>query len=290
THRASSDEKLQRKLGGQPVLEGLSSDPNVEMPVPLKGIYELRVSVLTFEEQADIDAEFVLYGRVSGLAGTDSHRRNLMVALLWGMPVALAFGLLGAVVTSLATMMIAAIGVWFGGWVDDLIQRITEVNIILPALLVAIMIFIMYSKSIWTILGVIVLLNIFGIAIKNYRAAFIQVKEAKYIEGARAYGASDWRIISRYMIPRILPVLVPQLVIMVPGYVFFEATLAYLGVSDPSLPTWGKVIYDALSNGAVQGYYYWILEPIGLLILTGLAFALFGFALDRIINPRLRDM
>ena len=92
------------------------------------------------------------------------------------------------------------------------------------------------------------------------------------------------------MIPRILPVLLPQLVIMVPGFVFYEATLAYLGLSDPYLPTWGKVVHDALTNGAYQGYYYWILEPIGLLLITGLAFALFGFALDRVVNPRLRDV
>ncbi len=290
-YHLSQDDRLQRKLGGRPVVEALFAHPKAEKPVPLKGRYELEVSSIVFENGADIDMEAVLQGRVFGLAGTDHHRRDLMVALRWGAPIALAFGLLGAIVTSLAAMLISAVGAWFGGWVDDVIQRITEVNIILPSLLVAIMVYIMYSKSIWAILGVIVLLNIFGSAIKNYRAAFLQVKEAAYIEGARAYGASDWRIILRYLIPRIVPVLIPQLVIMVPGYVFYEATLAYLGVSDPYLPTWGKVVYDALSNGAlIQGHYYWILEPIGLLLLTGLAFALFGFALDRIFNPRLREM
>ena len=62
-------------------------------------------------------------------------------------------------------------------------------------------------------------------------------------------------------------------------------------MSDPYLPTWGKVIYDALENSAFfRGYYYWVLEPIGLLLLTGLAFAMVGFSLDRIFNPRLREM
>jgi peptide/nickel transport system permease protein len=187
-------------------------------------------------------------------------------------------------------MAIAALGAWHGGWVDSLIQRITEVNIILPTLPFAIMIFILYSRSIWTVLLVIVLLNIFGSSIKNYRAAFLQVRESAFIEGAIAYGAKGGRIIRRYMIPRILPILLPQLVIMVPGFVFYEATLAYLGLSDPHLPTWGKVVHDALTNGAYLGHYYWILEPIGLLLITGLSFALFGFALDRIINPRLREI
>ena len=213
-----------------------------------------------------------------------------MIALLWGTPVALAFGLFGAVGTSLIAMTISAIGVWHGGWVDSLIQRITEVNIMLPTLPIAIMIFVLYSRSIWTVLMVIVLLNIFGSSIKNFRAAFIQVRETAFIEGAIAYGTKGGRIITQYMVPRILPVLLPQLVIMVPGFVFYEATLAYLGLSDPHLPTWGKVVHDAITNGAYVGHYYWILEPIGLLLITGLAFALVGFALDRIVNPRLREV
>jgi peptide/nickel transport system permease protein len=118
---------------------------------------------------------------------------------------------------------------------------------------------------------------------------FLQVKASGYIEAARVYGASSWRIIFLYLVPRIMPVLVPQLVIMIPGYVFLEATLAFLGVSDVYLPTWGKVINDALTCNVFEGHYYWVLEPVALLLLTGLAFALVGFALDRILNPRLRD-
>ena len=289
-YRLTQNEKLNRKLGGNSPNVGLFVDPSKTELVPIKGTYRLTVSGIVFEENSDIDCEFVLYGRVYGLAGTDNHRRDLMIALLWGTPVALAFGLFGAVGTSLIAMVISAIGVWYGGWVDELIQRITEVNIMLPTLPIAIMIFVLYSRSIWTVLLVIVLLNIFGSAIKNYRAAFIQVRESAYIEGAIAYGAKGGRIIIHYLIPRILPVLLPQLVIMVPGFVYYEATLAYLGLSDPYLPTWGKVVHDAILNGAYLGYYYWILEPIILLLVTGLAFALLGFALDRVVNPRLREI
>jgi peptide/nickel transport system permease protein len=289
-YRLEQNEKLPRKLGGLEPTVGIFADSESQDPVAVKGTYTLEVSGIVFEAGGDIDCEFVLYGKLHGLAGTDNHRRDLMIALLWGAPVALAFGLLGAVGTSLVAMLISAVGAWYGGWVDSLIQRITEVNIILPTLPIAIMIFILYSRSIWTVLLVIVLLNIFGSSIKNYRAAFLQVRETAFIEGAIAYGASGPRIIRQYMIPRILPILLPQLVIMVPGFVFYEATLAFLGLSDPYLPTWGKVVHDALMNGAYTGYYYWILEPIGLLLITGLAFALLGFALDRVVNPRLRDL
>lgn len=286
----SRDAHLQRKLGGESILEALFARPNSQSPRPLKGSYTLKITQLMFEPDSRVNAEFVLYGKVHGLAGTDNKRRDLMVALLWGAPTALAFGLLGAFCTSLLAMLLAAASAWYSGWVDGLIQRLTEINLILPTLPIAILVFTMYSKSIWVILGVVVLLNIFGSAIKNYRAVFLQVKESPYVEAARAYGASDGRIIWQYLVPRILPILIPQLVIMVPNFVFYEATLAYLGISDPDLPTWGKLIYDGLTSGVLERSFYWVLEPVILLILTSLGFALLGFALDRILNPRLREV
>jgi peptide/nickel transport system permease protein len=275
--------------GVQPMKKLLAAEYTASATA-VQGTYQLRVDAFVFQEGDDVEAEMVLYGQVHGLAGTDHQRRDLMIAMLWGAPIALAFGLVGAVCTSLVTMLIAGVGVWFGGWLDTLIQRVGEVNLMLPALPIAITVYLIYAKSIWVILGVMVLLSIFGTALKNYRAMFLQVKESAYIEAARAYGASNRRIIFRYLLPRIAPVLIPQLVIMIPGYVFLEATLAFLGVSDVYLPTWGKVINDALTHNIFQGHYYWVLEPVALLLLTGLAFAMVGFALDSIFNPRLREM
>lgn len=291
SYRVSLDSKLQRRLNGIAPHTALFVDPHAAMPFLIRGPYELRLNALTFEEDSDLEAEFVLFGKVYGLAGTDHRRRDLMVALLWGTPIALSFGLLAALGTTFSTMLIAAVGVWFGGWVDELIQRITEINLILPVLPILIMIGAFYSRSIWLMLGVIILLNIFGGGIKTLRAIFLQVKSSPYIEAAQAYGASNWRIIILYLIPRIIPVLVPQLVTLVPTFVFLEASLAVLGLGDPVIPTWGKVIDDARSNGALyQGNYYWMLEPAILLVITGFAFAIVGFALDRIFNPRLREL
>ena len=295
TYRISQDEKLQRRLDGQLPHVGLFADPagspDSAEPVALRGTYTMQVNALTFEEGTDVDAELVIYGQVHGIAGTDHLRRDLRVALLWGTPIALAFGLLAAVGTTVTTMVIAAFGVWFGGWVDETIQRITEVNLILPLLPILIMVGTFYSPSIWLMLGVIIILSIFGAGIKTYRAVFLQVKESPYIEAARAYGASDMRIINHYLVPRIIPLMVPQLVILVPTFAFIEASLAVLGLGDPSLPTWGKVMNEAYNGGALyQGHYYWLLEPAVLLMLTGLAFALVGYSLDRIFNPRLRGL
>lgn len=291
TYRFSQDPKLQKSLKTEQVMDALFLDPNSETRKVVKGEYQLEIIGTTFESGSDIDAEFVFHGDLYGLAGTDKYRRDLFLPLLYGTPIALAFGLLAALGTAFLTMIIAAIGTWYGGWVDELIQRITEVNLVLPFLAILIMVGTFYSRSIWLMLGVTILLSIFGGAIKTYRAIFLQSKEASYIEAARAYGASSARIIFTYMIPRMIPLLIPTLVSSVPGYVFLEASLAVLGLGDPILPTWGKVINDAFTDGALyQGRYYWVLEPAVLLMFTGLGFAMLGFALDRIFNPRLRDV
>jgi peptide/nickel transport system permease protein len=289
TYRFSQDEKLRTKLRAEDVISALFTMPGGD--APLKGEYQLLITGTTFEPDSDINVDFVLHGQVFGLAGTDHARRDLTLPLLWGVPVALAFGLLASIGTSVLSMIIAAVGAWYAGWVDELIQRITEVNLVLPFFAILIMIGTFYSRSIWVILGATILLSIFTGAIKGYRAIFLQVKESMYIEAARAYGASDLRIIFLYLIPRMIPLLIPSLVQSVPAFVFLEASLAVIGLGDPVLPTWGKIIQDANANGALyKGYYYWILEPAILLMITGLAFAVLGFALDRIFNPKLRDI
>lgn len=289
TYRFSQDEKLLAKLRAEDVIPALFSLPGET--TPLKGKYQVHIIATTFEPNSDINMEFVFHGQVFGIAGTDHARRDLTLPLLWGVPVALAFGLIASVGTSILTMIIAAIGAWYAGWVDELIQRITEVNLVLPFLAILIMIGTFYSRSIWVILGATILLSIFTGAIKGYRAIFMQVKESMYIEAARAYGASSPRIIFLYLIPRMIPLLIPSLVQSIPAFVFLEASLAVIGLGDPVLPTWGKIIQDAQSNGALyKGYYYWVLEPAVLLMITGLGFAVLGFALDRIFNPRLRDV
>lgn len=289
--RLSQDNRLTRRLGDRPAEIGLFMDATAEEREVIAGEYRLEVEGYAFEPDSDIEAKLVVYGKVHGIAGTDHRRRDISIALLWGTPTALAFGLVAALGVGAATMIIAAIGVWFGGWVDGLIQRITEIYLILPLLPLLIMIGTFYSRSIWVMLGVIIIFSIFGASIKTYRSMFLQVRESPYIEAARAYGANGGRIIFRYMIPRILPVLIPNFVVAIPTFVFLEATLAALGLGDPVLPTWGKVLDDARTNGALyNGHYYWMIQPAVLLMLTGLGFAMLGFALDRIFNPRLREI
>ena len=289
TYRVSQDQKLSRKLNGALPHVGLLAGPKYNSPTPLKGEYHLKIEGVTFEPDSDINAEVVIYGKLAGWAGTDNLRRDLGIALLWGTPIALAFGLLAAVGTTLSQLIIAGVSTWFGGWVDQIIQRVTEINLVLPFLPILIMVGTFYSRSIFTILGVVILLSIFGQGIKTFRAVFMQIKESPYIEAARSYGSNSGRIIFTYMIPRLIPLLIPQFIVLIPSYVFLEASLAVLGLGDPTLPTWGKLIDNSYSNGALfQGLYYWVLEPSALLMITGLAFSVVGYAMDRVFNPRLR--
>jgi peptide/nickel transport system permease protein len=89
-------------------------------------------------------------------------------------------------------------------------------------------------------------------------------------------------------VPRILPVLIPFLVMQIPTFIFLEATLGMFNIKS-DYPSWGRIIYDGLSKGALYGSPFWVLEPIFLLLLTGLGFAMLGSALERILNPRIID-
>jgi peptide/nickel transport system permease protein len=266
----------------------LFTDPDQPIPKVVQGQYELVIDGFTFEEGSHIQAELVMLGQVYGLSGTDFWRRDLTVPLMWGMPFALLIGLGGALFTTIISMAMAATGVWFGGWVDNLVQRLIDINLVLPILAIAVMAYAFLGISVWTILIVYVFLNAFGTPTKTFRAAFLQIKDAPYIEAAKSYGAKNGRIILKYMVPRLIPVLVPQLVILIPAFVFLEATLGFFNIR-MLYPTWGTVIYQAATRGGIFGSRFWMLQPIALLLLTGLGFTLFGLALERILNPRLSD-
>ena len=294
SYRASQDMDLRAALGVTPHVGLFAEDlsvPAADMKI-LRGDYRMvLVSEIPEGDEFVEGTRLVVYGQVEGYGGTDHQRRDLIVALLWGTPIALLFGVVAAVGTQVSTFVLAAIGTWFGGKLNAVFHRLTELNMILPMLAILIMFAHFYSRTIWTILGLVIVLNVFSASMKTYHAMFLQFKELPYIEAAQAYGVGNFRIIFRYLLPRALPLLLPQFVLIIPTFVFLEATLAVLGLGDPVLPTWGKVIYEALRNSAMyMGHYYWMILPASLLMTIGLGFALVGFALDRVFNPRLRTL
>lgn len=264
----------------------LFTNPENEGNRLVTGSYQLDIEAMLFEPDADIDAELIMLGQVYGAGGTDGYRRDLLVPLVWGMPFALLFGIGAAVFAVFVALALGAASVWYGGIVDWVTQRLSDLNMVMPVLAIGVLFFAFYGLSIWGVLFVIVLFSSFGSPVKTFRSAFLQVKASSYIEAARSYGASDWRIIFKYMIPKIMPLLIPQLIYLIPTYIFLEATLGMFNIR-MIYPTWGRIIYEALNSGLVYGSRFWVLQPLTLVFLTGLAFSMVGFALDKILNPKL---
>jgi len=256
----------------------------------LKGEYTLRLDYLGFSTTEDLDAKFIVYGTIFGLAGTDDARRDLFIGFLWGAPVALAFGTVAALVIVLIQTILGAISGWYGGWIDEIVQRFSDGLLIIPLLPILIIIALFYDPGIVVILLVLVAFGFVGSTTKVIRSLVLQIREEQYIEAAQSYGASRARILFRYIMPRVMPYTFALIALSVPSYIFLEASLSFLGLGDPVLPTWGAVIGDAYSDGALYyGYWWWIAVPTAGILFTTVAFALLGYAFDKVLNPRLRE-
>ena len=256
----------------------------------LKGKYELIIRYTGFTGSDDVAGRFIVYGTVYGLAGTDQKRRDLMIGLLWGAPVALSFGIAAALVTVLVQMILGALGAWYGGPLDVFIQRLADFYLIIPLLPLLILIALLYRPSILLILAVLVALGIAGGTTKVARSIVLQIREEQYIEAALSYGASRVRILFRYIIPRLMPYTFALVALSVPIFIFLEASLSFLGLGDPVLPTWGALLGEAETNSAgFYGWWWWIAFPAAGIIYTTIGFALLGYAFDKVLNPRLRE-
>ncbi len=252
--------------------------------------YELVVELVSDSMVSDVDAQLNLLGSVYGLCGTDNMRRDIFVGIVWGAPIALAFGLVAALVVTLVQAVFGAVSGFYGSKVDEIIQRVTDIYLVLPFLSLLITIQFIYKTTIWTLLIAVIALSLFGGVTKSVRSMALQVREEPYIEAAKSYGASKPRILFLYILPRLLPYTFANITVSVPAYVFLEASLSILGLGDPALPTWGKIVSEAFSGGAAYyGYWWWILIPSMFIVLVSTAFALLWYSLDKVLNPRLRE-
>lgn len=256
----------------------------------LKGTYTLRIVITGFSSIDDANARAVVYGTVYGLAGTDDQRHDLLIGLMWGAPVALAFGLAGGLASVLIQMVLGAVSGWYGGAIDEFIQRTADFYLIIPTLPILILIGLLYRPHIVTILAILIVLGLVGATTKVIRSIVLSVKEEQFIEAARSYGASRSRILFRYILPRVMPYTFALIALTVPAFIFLEASLSFLGLGDPILPTWGSTLGRAFDNGALfYGQWWWVVFPIAGIVFTAVAFALLGYAFDKVLNPRLRE-
>lgn len=256
----------------------------------LRGDYAIRLVAIAFDGEDNLDSQFLVYGKVFGLAGTDRFRRDLLTGILWGAPVALAFGAVAALVIVLVQTFFGALSGWYGGRVDEVVMRGSDFFLILPLLPILILLAIIYRPGIWAILVVLIAFGLVGGTTKVIRSLVLQAKEEQFVESAQAYGASKLRILFRHLIPRVLPYTFALIALSVPAFIFLEASLSFLGLGDPVLPTWGSLIGEAYrANAMFHGFWWWIVLPATGIIFATVAFALLGYSFDKVLNPRLRE-
>ena len=121
------------------------------------------------------------------------------------------------------------------------------------------------------------------------RAQTLSVKQSPFVERSRALGGSEWHLATRHVLPNLVPVILANTVLAIALAILSETTLALLGLGDPGTISWGTMIYEAFVAGAISGGQWWWLLPPGLaIVLVVLAFTMCGYALEEILNPRLR--
>ena len=255
----------------------------------LKGNYLFLINLYGINEHAEIiNSKLILGGKVFGIMGTDELRRDIMVGLLWGTPLALFIGIAVAVGSVMMGLVYGVYAGFKGKKTDEGMMRFNDVIYALPALPFLIILAVTISNSIFLIIGFLMIFSWVGIA-KVSRSMTLQIKTKQYVEASKIMGQKNSRIIFKHIIPQLLPYTFASIAISVPAAITTEAGLSFLGLGDPTFPTWGQILHDANTFGAAaRGLWWWIVPPGLMIAITGLAFVFIGNALDTIINPKLK--
>jgi len=256
---------------------------------PLHGEYRMEVR-LAVADTTDTVSEVgtVVGGAVYGLAGTDTQGRDLMEGLLFGLPVALLIGLSAAIVSTAIGTGLGLISGFMGGRVDLLIQRSADIVNNVPLLPLLIFMVFVLGSQLWLILLVLVAFSWPGLTIL-IRSMILGLRGGQEVEAAVALGANKRHIIRRHIFPHTAPFVFTQMIFFVPAAILAEAGLAFLGLGDPSLPTWGQILENGFRTGAVfLGYWWWVIAPGLAIVVTAVTFMLLSLAMEPIVNPRLR--
>jgi peptide/nickel transport system permease protein len=222
--------------------------------------------------------------------GTDAQGRDLLAVMVVGTALTGKIGLVaGAIGVAIGTAL-AFIAAYHGGWVDRLISSAVDVLLTVPGLLVLVVL----ASSIpghmsTTTMALIIAALAWREPARSIRSQVLVMREAGYVNMARLSGLGSLSIIGLEMIPNLLPYLGASLVAAVSGAVLASVGVEALGLGSPDEPTLGMTIYWMMSEGAfLRGLWWWVLEPVVLLVVLFLGLYLLVIGLDEFANPRLR--
>ncbi|MGQ0796064.1 MAG: ABC transporter permease [Nitrosopumilaceae archaeon] len=255
----------------------------------LKGKYVFHAKFYNVNSKIEIDnSRLILGGKVYGLIGTDDLRRDLAIGILWGTPLALFIGISVAIGSVIIGLVYGVYAGYKGKKTDEGLMRFNDVIYAMPSLPLLIILTVTLGNNIFLIVGFLMIFGWVGTA-KISRSMAIQIKNLQYVEASKIMGQKDIKIIFKHIIPQLLPFTFASIAISVPSAITTEAALSFLGLGDPTFPTWGQILHDANSFGAAaRGLWWWILPPGIMIAITGLAFVFIGNAMDTIANPRLK--
>jgi len=221
--------------------------------------------------------------------GTDNYGRSVLTLTIQGAKVSLLVGLSATLITMVIGSAVGLAAGYRGGGTDTLLMRITDWGLVIPWLVLAISLASIFGQSLFIIILVIGLTTWPSTA-RLVRSQVLSVKERAYIERSRALGASGWYLVSRHVLPNVMPVIMANTVLIVAIAILSETALSFLGLGDPFSISWGQILEQANNAGAsTLGAWWWLGAPGVCIVLVVLAFTMIGFALDQIINPKIRE-
>lgn len=218
--------------------------------------------------------------------GTDEFGRDLWVRLWWGTRISLFIGIMAALMDLFVGVLYGGISAYYGGKIDDIMQRFVEVVYSIPYLLITVLLIVMMGSGIWTIVFAYSITGWISMA-RLVRGQVLTLKEQEYVLAATSLGASSWRIITKHLIPNALSFIIIQITFTIPQAIFTEAFLSFLGLGvKVPLASLGMLLSDGV--GSMRVFPWRLLFPALVFSLMMVSFNLLGDGLRDALDPKFR--
>ena len=211
---------------------------------------------------------------------------DMLVQLSYGARTSLLIGIVATVLTVAVALLMGLVAGYLGGFADGVISRLMDIVAAFPFLLFAIAISTVFRSNIWTVILVIVFFSWFYPA-RLFRAEVLSLREREFVAAARMLGASTPRILRKHILPHLVGAAVVYSTLAVATAILFEAALSFLGFGLPvDIPSWGRMISQAVPGGLYRNAPHLMFFPGTLLVLTALAFNMLGDGLRDALDPK----